>query len=58
MKTPSEAPILVIKNLRMCDDCHLAVVLISKVTKRMIIVRDANRFHHFQDGSCSCANYW
>ncbi|KAF5457147.1 hypothetical protein F2P56_021276 [Juglans regia] len=58
MKTPSEASIRVIKNLRMCDDCHSAAKLISKVTNRVIIVRDANRFHHFQDGCCSCADYW
>ncbi|XP_058009461.1 pentatricopeptide repeat-containing protein At5g39680 isoform X2 [Hevea brasiliensis] len=58
MKTPSKAPIIVIKNLRMCDDCHLAVKLISKVANRMIIVRDTNRFHHFQEGYCSCADYW
>ncbi|KAL6139768.1 hypothetical protein ACLB2K_058070 [Fragaria x ananassa] len=58
MKTPSEAPIRVIKNLRICDDCHVAVKLISKVTNRVIIVRDTNRFHQFQDGRCSCADYW
>ncbi|XP_038892172.1 pentatricopeptide repeat-containing protein At5g39680 [Benincasa hispida] len=58
MKTPSGAPIRVIKNLRMCDDCHTAVKLISKVANRFIIVRDANRFHHFQDGFCSCGDYW
>ncbi|KAL5582267.1 hypothetical protein UlMin_014709 [Ulmus minor] len=58
MKTPSEAPIRVIKNLRMCDDCHTAVKLISQLTNRAIIVRDANRFHHFKDGCCSCADYW
>ncbi|KAB1211594.1 hypothetical protein CJ030_MR6G013924 [Morella rubra] len=58
MKTPSEASIRVIKNIRMCDDCHSAAKLISKVTNRVIIVRDANRFHHFQDGGCSCADYW
>ena len=58
MKTPSEAPIRVIKNLRMCDDCHTAVKLISKLTNRVIIVRDANRFHHFKDGYCSCVDYW
>lgn len=58
IKTPLEAPIRVIKNLRMCDDCHSAVKLISKLTNRDIIVRDANRFHRFQDGCCSCANYW
>lgn len=58
MKMPSPAPIRIIKNLRMCDDCHTAVKLISKVTNRFIIVRDANRFHHFRDGSCTCADHW
>lgn len=58
MKIPSPAPIRIIKNLRMCDDCHTAVKLISKATSRLIIVRDANRFHHFQDGSCTCADHW
>ncbi|KAF3457488.1 hypothetical protein FNV43_RR02146 [Rhamnella rubrinervis] len=58
MKTPSEAPIRVIKNLRMCDDCHTAVKLISKATNRVLIIRDSNRFHHFKDGCCSCADYW
>ncbi|KAI3462928.1 hypothetical protein Pfo_019591 [Paulownia fortunei] len=58
MKTPPEAPIRVIKNLRMCDDCHSAAKFISKLTNRRIIVRDVNRFHSFRDGYCSCADYW
>ncbi|POO00517.1 DYW domain containing protein [Trema orientale] len=58
MKTPTKAPIRVIKNLRICDDCHTAVKLISKLTNRVIIIRDANRFHHFKDGFCSCVDYW
>ncbi|KAF5958552.1 hypothetical protein HYC85_005777 [Camellia sinensis] len=58
MKTPSEAPVHVIKNLRICDDCHSAVKLISKATNRVIVVRDVNRFHCFRDGYCSCADYW
>lgn len=58
MKTPSGAPIRVIKNLRMCVDCHSAVKLISKMTNRVITVRDANRYHCFRDGCCSCADYW
>jgi hypothetical protein len=58
MKIPSPAPIRVIKNLRICDDCHTAVKLISKVTNRLIIVRDASRFHHFHDGTCTCSDHW
>lgn len=58
MKTPPEAPIRIIKNLRMCDDCHSAAKFISKLTKRTIVVRDANRFHRFINGRCSCSDYW
>lgn len=48
----------VVKNLRMCEDCHSAIKFISAVTHREIIVRDKLRFHHFKDGTCSCADYW
>ncbi|KAK8587796.1 hypothetical protein V6N13_086769 [Hibiscus sabdariffa] len=58
MHAPSEAPIRVFKNLRMCEDCHSATKLISKLTNKMIIVRDANRFHSFRNGCCSCSDYW
>ncbi|KAJ4953175.1 hypothetical protein NE237_030007 [Protea cynaroides] len=51
-------PIKIIKNLRVCTDCHTVTKLISKITGRKIIVRDRNRFHHFVDGSCSCGGYW
>ena len=50
--------IRIIKNLRVCLDCHDATKYISKVTGRVIVVRDANRFHHFRDGVCSCGDYW
>eukprot|EP01018_Ginkgo_biloba_P014275 Gb_03221 [translate_table: standard] len=50
--------IRVIKNLRVCGDCHSATKFISKIAAREIIVRDASRFHHFKDGQCSCRDYW
>lgn len=50
--------IRIIKNLRVCLDCHNATKFISRITERVIIVRDANRFHHFKDGVCSCGDYW
>ncbi|CBI36552.3 unnamed protein product, partial [Vitis vinifera] len=50
--------IRIIKNLRVCLDCHNATKFISKITERVIVVRDANRFHHFKDGICSCGDYW
>nr|XP_043636083.1 putative pentatricopeptide repeat-containing protein At3g11460, mitochondrial [Erigeron canadensis] len=50
--------ILVIKNLRVCGDCHVFVKLVSKVVDRWFIIRDPTRFHHFKDGACSCNDYW
>ncbi|KAL5975240.1 hypothetical protein ACLOJK_031919 [Asimina triloba] len=50
--------IRVVKNLRVCDDCHTATKVITKVYNREIVVRDRNRFHHFKDGSCSCKDFW
>ena len=51
-------PIRVTKNLRVCGDCHTATKFISKIVDREIIVRDANRFHHFKNGLCTCKDYW
>ncbi|KAL4578640.1 hypothetical protein LXL04_014767 [Taraxacum kok-saghyz] len=51
-------PIRITKNLRVCGDCHVAMVYISKIIEHEIILRDASRFHHFKNGSCSCKGYW
>lgn len=58
MNTPAGTPIRIMKNLRVCEDCHAALKLISEIVNREIIVRDRNRFHCFADGSCSCTDYW
>ncbi|PWA85269.1 Pentatricopeptide repeat-containing protein [Artemisia annua] len=58
LKLPEKMPIRVMKNLRVCGDCHSAIKLISQVMGREIILRDANRFHHFKDGLCSCKDFW
>ncbi|XP_076914251.1 putative pentatricopeptide repeat-containing protein At3g11460, mitochondrial [Bidens hawaiensis] len=50
--------IIVIKNLRVCGDCHVFIKLVSKVVDRRFIIRDPTRFHHFKDGVCSCKDYW
>ncbi|KAG7028900.1 Pentatricopeptide repeat-containing protein [Cucurbita argyrosperma subsp. argyrosperma] len=50
--------ICIIKNLRICEDCHAFMKLASKVYAREIVVRDRTRFHHYRDGSCSCKDYW
>lgn len=51
-------PLRVMKNLRVCNDCHNWIKCVSKVTNRSIIVRDSYRFHHFEGGGCSCKDYW
>jgi len=58
ISTPEGTTLRVYKNLRVCPDCHEATKVISQLTKREIIVRDANRFHHFKEGLCSCNDYW
>lgn len=58
MHTPNGAPIQILKNLRICGDCHSFMKYISSAAKRKIVIRDGNRFHHFQDGLCSCGDYW
>ncbi|GAB2218223.1 hypothetical protein Droror1_Dr00001442 [Drosera rotundifolia] len=58
ISTEPGTEIRIFKNLRVCIDCHNATKFMSKITDRIIIVRDANRFHHFQDGVCSCGDYW
>ncbi|KAI3469604.1 hypothetical protein Pfo_026267 [Paulownia fortunei] len=51
-------PVRVVKNLRMCLDCHSFAKMVSKVYNREIVIRDNNRFHFFQQGLCSCRDYW
>ncbi|CAM6032334.1 unnamed protein product [Sphagnum compactum] len=55
---PSGTPIRIIKNLRVCTDCHTFTKFISKVTGREIVARDSRRFHHFKNGLCSCGDFW
>eukprot|EP01018_Ginkgo_biloba_P034077 Gb_04446 [translate_table: standard] len=58
INTSPGTTIRITKNLRVCGDCHSATKFISKIVCREIIMRDANRFHHVKDGSCSCGDYW
>nr|GMD16637.1 pentatricopeptide repeat-containing protein At3g63370, chloroplastic [Ipomoea batatas] len=48
--TNDRTPIRIMKNLRVCSDCHTFIKLASKLVEREIIVRDAKRFHHFRNG--------
>ncbi|WMV47775.1 hypothetical protein MTR67_041160 [Solanum verrucosum] len=58
ISTSQGHPIRIVKNLRMCSDCHSFAKFVSKVYHRHIVVRDNNRFHFFQGGLCSCGDYW
>ncbi|KAH7573802.1 hypothetical protein JRO89_XS03G0209200 [Xanthoceras sorbifolium] len=58
MSEPNGSCIRIVKNLRVCEDCHNFIKLVSKVYEREIIVRDRTRFHHYKDGICSCKDYW
>ncbi|KAH9741771.1 pentatricopeptide repeat-containing protein [Citrus sinensis] len=62
ISTSPGSPLRVIKNLRMCGDCHSPTKYVSKAEKRErereIIMIDNYRFHHFVDGACSCGDYW
>ncbi|TXG58244.1 hypothetical protein EZV62_016073 [Acer yangbiense] len=58
LNTSPGTEIVVIKNLRICGDCHLFMKMVSKIVDRQFVIRDATRFHHFKNGFCSCKDYW
>jgi len=58
LSTNPGIPVQIMKNLRVCGDCHNATKFISKIVQREVVVRDANRFHHFKNGLCSCGDFW
>ncbi|OMO75451.1 hypothetical protein COLO4_26066 [Corchorus olitorius] len=56
--TDAAMPLIITKNLRICGDCHSMAKLVSLIERRVIIIRDPKRFHHFSNGLCSCGDYW
>ena len=58
LNTPRGTRLTMTKNLRICRDCHSATKFISKVRQCEIVLRDANRYHVFKDGKCSCGDKW
>ncbi|EPS65402.1 hypothetical protein M569_09375 [Genlisea aurea] len=56
--TPAGKVVRVVKNLRMCGDCHVVFQCISRVEEREILVRDAHRYHRFCNGRCTCGDSW
>lgn len=58
MSLSSGSVIRIRKNLRICGDCHTFAKLVVKMECRVIVIRDPIRYHHFQNGVCSCGDYW
>ncbi|XP_027368684.1 pentatricopeptide repeat-containing protein At4g15720 [Abrus precatorius] len=58
INTPKGTTIRIMKNLRMCRDCHETFKMISDIVEREFVVRDVNRFHHFKNGLCTCGDFW
>ncbi|XP_057974220.1 pentatricopeptide repeat-containing protein At5g15340, mitochondrial [Malania oleifera] len=58
ISTRAGVPLYIFKNLRICQDCHSAMKMVSEIYNREIVIRDRNRFHCFKRGSCSCSDYW
>nr|XP_043637329.1 pentatricopeptide repeat-containing protein At5g48910-like [Erigeron canadensis] len=58
LKTKAPVVIRVVKNLRVCGDCHDVTKIISRLYEREIVVRDRVRFHRFVGGTCSCKDNW
>lgn len=53
-----KSTIRIVNNLRICGDCHSFMKFVSLSYDREIILRDNYRFHRFNDGQCSCREYW
>jgi len=58
INTAPSSPLQIRENLRVCEDCQTSTKFISKIVGKGIMVRDANCFHHFENGVCSCMDYW
>ncbi|MCL7029531.1 hypothetical protein MKW94_025631 [Papaver nudicaule] len=58
LSSPARSQMRIVKNCKVCADCHNAFKLISKIVGRRIWFREAKRWHHFEDGACSCNDWW
>uniref|UniRef100_A0A7N0UG98 DYW domain-containing protein n=1 Tax=Kalanchoe fedtschenkoi TaxID=63787 RepID=A0A7N0UG98_KALFE len=58
LSTQAGSTVRIMKNIRICEDCHSFMTKASQITGREIVIRDGLRFHHFRDGLCSCNNFW
>ncbi|XAR61710.1 hypothetical protein NMG60_11016208 [Bertholletia excelsa] len=56
--TQASKSIRIIKNLRICSDCHRVAKFISMTHGCKIYLKDPACLHHIKDGHCSCGDYW
>lgn len=56
--SPASKVIRMVKNLRMCDDCHRTAKYISMTYGCEIYLNDSKCLHYFKNGHCSCKDYW
>lgn len=50
--------IRIVKNFRICEECHSTAKYISSAYGCEILLNDTKCLHHFKEGRCSCGDYW
>lgn len=55
--SPSQS-VRIVKNQRMCEDCHGTAKFLSVLYGCEIYLSDSKCFHWFNNGHCSCGDYW
>jgi pentatricopeptide repeat protein len=56
--SPRFRSIRIIKSARMCNNCHTFAKLVSEKYGRQILIKDPRCLHKFENGNCSCKDYW
>lgn len=56
--SPQFRSIRIIKTTRMCNHCHTFAKLVSEKYGRQILIKDPKCLHKFENGKCSCEDYW
>ncbi|XP_044959164.1 pentatricopeptide repeat-containing protein At1g19720 [Hordeum vulgare subsp. vulgare] len=56
--SPPFRSIRIIKTARMCNHCHTFAKLVSEKYGRQILIKDPKYLHKFENGNCSCEDYW
>jgi pentatricopeptide repeat protein len=56
--SPHFRSIRIIKSARMCNNCHTFAKLVSEKYGHQILIKDPRCLHKFENGNCSCKDYW